>query len=143
MLRPRFDRASVKATVVCPTWVNSAHERLEAVVKSGKKHRTNSTSGMSLVFVACTRPARRQRLRRRPIFRGKLFEGHGIQPNPARDPRIKLPREDKRELTPPTAQHVLAGYALLPRAYRLPLLVLDATGMRIGELEGLSSMRPR
>jgi integrase len=40
-------------------------------------------------------------------------------------------------LTPPTAAHVLAVLRLIPRAYRLALLVLDATGMRIGELEGM------
>jgi integrase len=60
-----------------------------------------------------------------------------IQPNPARDPRIKLPREERRELSPPSAEHVVAVHAVLPKAYRLPLLVLDATGMRVDELEGL------
>jgi integrase len=33
---------------------------------------------------------------------------------------------------------VLAVHALLPSRYRLPLLVLDATGMRLGELERLA-----
>jgi hypothetical protein len=56
-----------------------------------------------------------------------ILDRHGIQPNPARDPRVKLPREEKRELTPPTAEHVPALHGLLPNAYRLPLLVLDAT----------------
>jgi integrase/recombinase XerC len=37
----------------------------------------------------------------------------------------------------PSAEHVLAVHRLLPSRYRLPLLVLDATGMRLGELEGL------
>jgi integrase len=32
---------------------------------------------------------------------------------------------------------VLKVYELLPAAYRLPLLVLEATGMRVGELEAL------
>ena len=51
---------------------------------------------------------------------------------------MRLPREAKRELNPPTAAHVEAVYRLLPVAYRLPLLVLDATGMRVGELEPLT-----
>lgn len=42
------------------------------------------------------------------------------------------------EIATPTAEHVLAVHALLPSRYRLPLLVLDATGMRLGELERLS-----
>jgi integrase len=66
-----------------------------------------------------------------------ILDHHGIQPNPARDPRVKLPREEKRELTPPSADDVLVVYGLLPTLYRLPLLVLDATGMRVGELEQL------
>jgi integrase len=50
---------------------------------------------------------------------------------------VRLPRERRMEPKPPTAAHVLAVYCLLPAAYRLPLLVLDATGMRVGELEQL------
>lgn len=49
-----------------------------------------------------------------------------------------MPREERRELQPPTAEHVEAVVRLLPTRYRLPALVLDATGMRIGELEGLT-----
>jgi len=65
---------------------------------------------------------------------------HGrVQPNPARDKlTVKMPREERRELQPPTAAHVEAVVRLLPRQYRLPALVLDASGMRIGELEGLT-----
>jgi hypothetical protein len=60
-----------------------------------------------------------------------------IQPNPARDKlTVKMPREERRELQPPTAEHVEAVVRLLPTHYRLPALVLEATGMRIGELEG-------
>jgi integrase len=51
---------------------------------------------------------------------------------------VKLPREDREEITPPTAEHVLAVHSELPKQYRLPLLVLDATGMRLGELAALS-----
>jgi integrase len=61
----------------------------------------------------------------------------GVQPNPARDPGVKLPREDRPEVSPPIAGHVEMVLGLLPKAYRLPLLVLDATGMRVGELEAL------
>ena len=65
---------------------------------------------------------------------------HGrVQPNPARDKlTVKMPREERRELNPPTAEHVEAVVRLLPTRYRLPALVLDATGMRIGELEALT-----
>jgi integrase len=49
-----------------------------------------------------------------------------------------MPREEKRQVQPPTADHVAAVIRLLPSRYRLPTAVLDATGMRVGELEALS-----
>jgi integrase len=65
---------------------------------------------------------------------------HGrVVPNPARDKlTVKLPREERRQLEPPTAEHVEAVVRLLPSRYWLPTLVLDATGMRIRELEALT-----
>jgi integrase len=81
---------------------------------------------------------RKQTIRKTVSVLAMILDHHGIQPNPARDPRIKLPREERQELQPPTAEHVLAVHALLPSAYRLPLIVLDATGMRVGELESLA-----
>jgi integrase len=41
-------------------------------------------------------------------------------------------------VTPPTAEHVEAAVRLLPTRYRLPALVLDASGMRVGEFEQLT-----
>lgn len=61
---------------------------------------------------------------------------HGdVIPNPARG--VRLPERDVEEVTPPIAAHVEAVVRLLPSAYRLAALVLDATGMRVGELEAL------
>jgi integrase len=80
---------------------------------------------------------RKQTIRKTVSVLAMILDHHGVQPNPARDPRVKLPREPRRELTPPRAEHVLAVHRLLPDGYRLPLLVLDATGMRVGELEAL------
>ena len=57
---------------------------------------------------------------------------------PATRSRCGCPARSKPEIVPPTAAHVLAVHALLPPRYRLPLLVLDATGMRLGELERLT-----
>ena len=62
----------------------------------------------------------------------------GVAPNPVRDKVVKLPHETRPEINPPTAAHVLAVHRLLPPRYRLPLLVLDSTGMRVGELEQLT-----
>ena len=62
-----------------------------------------------------------------------------IRDNPARDKlTVKLPREERRHVQPPEADHVEAVVRLLPKRYRLPALVLDATGMRVGELAALT-----
>jgi integrase len=61
-----------------------------------------------------------------------------VQPNPFRDKQaVKLPREERRIVQPPTAEHVEAVLRVLPAAYRLPTIVLDAVGLRVGELERL------
>jgi integrase len=68
-----------------------------------------------------------------------VFDYSGVAPNPARDKvHVRLPRDERPEIAPPTAEHVRAVHRLLPKHYRLPLLVLDGTGMRLGELEALT-----
>jgi hypothetical protein len=37
----------------------------------------------------------------------------------------------------PLATHTRAVFELLPRAYRLPLIVIDSTGMRVSEVQHL------
>jgi integrase len=65
-----------------------------------------------------------------------VLDHAGVDPNPARDRRVRLPREVREEIEPPTAVQVEAVLARCAPRYRLPLLVLEATGMRVGELEG-------
>jgi integrase len=82
---------------------------------------------------------RRETVTKMLLVLGMIFDHAGVTPNPARDKTaVKLPFERKTEIVPPTAEHVRAVHDLLPTRYRLPLLVLDATGMRLGELEGLT-----
>jgi integrase len=82
---------------------------------------------------------RKQTIRKTVSVLAMVLDHGRIQPNPARDKlTVKLPREERRELAPPTAEHVEAVVRLLPTRYRLPALVLEATGMRIGELEALT-----
>lgn len=82
---------------------------------------------------------KKQTIRKTLSVLAMVFDHGRIQPNPARDKlTIKLPREERQHLQPPTAAHVEAVVRLLPKQYRLPALVLDATGMRIGELEALT-----
>jgi integrase len=81
---------------------------------------------------------RRESIRKTISTLTQVFDFAKVEPNPTRDRTVKLPRELRPEVNPPSAEHVEAVYHLLPSAYRLPLLVLDATGMRVGELEGLT-----
>jgi integrase len=81
---------------------------------------------------------RKQTIRKTVSVLAMILDEEGVQPNPARDRKVRLPREEKRIVDPPTAEHVVAVVRLLPTRYRLPVLVLDATGMRIGELEALT-----
>jgi integrase len=82
---------------------------------------------------------KKQTIRKTVSVLAMVFDHAGIQPNPVRDRlTVKMPREEKRHVEPPTADHVEAVVRLLPARYRLPALVLDATGMRVGELEALT-----
>jgi integrase len=64
-----------------------------------------------------------------------LYDHYGIDPNPVRDKRVKLPHERKRDLIVPLAGHVEAVAAVLPPQHLLPYLVIDWTGLRLGALE--------
>jgi len=92
-----------------------------------------------LVAELTTAKLRKQTIRKTVSVLAMILDHEGVQPNPARDKQtVKLPREAKRIIDPPTAEHVAAVVRLLPTRYRLPVLVLDATGMRVGELEALT-----
>ncbi len=82
---------------------------------------------------------RKQTIRKTVSVLAMILDHAGVQPNPARDKQtVRLPREERRHVEPPTAEHVEDVVRLLPSRYRLPALVLDATGMRVGELERLT-----
>lgn len=82
---------------------------------------------------------KKQTIRKTVSVLAMVLDHAGVQPNPARDRlKVKLPREERRHVQPPTAEHVEAVVRLLPARYRLPVCVLDATGMRVGELEALT-----
>jgi integrase len=80
----------------------------------------------------------RESIRKTLVTFAMVLDFAGVVPNPVRDKAVKLPHELRPEINPPTAEHVLAVHRILPSKYRLPLLVLDATGMRVGELEQLT-----
>lgn len=66
----------------------------------------------------------------------QVLDFAGVKDNPARDRvRVRLPRGEREEPSPPTAGQIEAVLPLMPPRYALAVLVLDATGMRVGELE--------
>jgi integrase len=59
----------------------------------------------------------------------------GINPNPARDKRVVLPREEQEEISPPSADHLEAVYRLLPSKHRLAFMWLDWSGARVSSVD--------
>jgi integrase len=77
----------------------------------------------------------RESIRKSKTALAMIFDYAAIEPNPARSTRVKLPLEEPEEVEPPIADHVEAAAWMLAPSYVLGVLVLDATGARIGELE--------
>lgn len=78
---------------------------------------------------------KRETIRKSVKYLAAVLEENGIEPNPARDKRVRLPHAEPVELEPPASNHVEAVVRLLPPAYRLPLLWLDWSGARVGSVE--------
>jgi len=75
---------------------------------------------------------------KRYLATGKLVLDYaGVDPNPARDPRVKLPPIRRTEPTPPDANQFLAILEHAPRTRRLALVTIEQTAMTVGELEQL------
>jgi len=63
---------------------------------------------------------RKQTIRKTTSVLAMILDHHGIQPNPARDPRVKLPREEKREVSPPSAEHGSRGLCTPAECLQVP-----------------------
>jgi integrase len=61
----------------------------------------------------------------------------GVDPNPVRDSRVRLPREEHSEIEPPSAATVALIVTHSPPRWRLALQTLAETGLRVGELYSL------
>jgi integrase len=89
----------------------------------------------SLVIELAGKGRKRETIRKSVKYLAAVLEENGIEPNPARDKRVRLPHAEPLELEPPTSEHVAAVVTLLPPAYRLPVLWLDWSGARVGSVE--------
>lgn len=61
----------------------------------------------------------------------------GVEPNVARDRRVKLPAQERPEVQPPSKAEFLAILRNVAARYVLALIVLEQTAMRVGELASL------
>jgi integrase len=68
----------------------------------------------------------------------QLLDFAGVDPNPARDKRVKLPAIVVEEPQPPTAKQLLAMLDAVPRRWVLPLITIEQTAMAVGETAGLA-----
>lgn len=75
-----------------------------------------------------------------------VLDDAGLEPNPARSRRVRVPKVDREEVNPPSAREVEVMLDQLrrqartrsTRRYALVCEVLVATGLRIGELQQVS-----
>jgi integrase len=79
---------------------------------------------------------KRETIRKSVSVLAQVLDFADVKDNPARNRvQVRLPREEREEPSPPAANQIEAVLPMMPRRYALALLVLDATGMRVGELE--------
>jgi integrase len=66
-----------------------------------------------------------------------LLEFAACDPNPARDPRVKLPKQIREEPSPPPANHVEAILEAMSDRYRLLFVTIEQGALRLGEAVSL------
>jgi integrase len=78
----------------------------------------------------------RESIRKSVTALAMVLDYGSVKPNPARDRvQVRLPLAEPEEPEPPAAEHVEAAAWLLTPPYLVAMLVLEATGCRVGELE--------
>jgi integrase len=89
---------------------------------------------IELVAVLVANPYKRGTIKKSTGALAQLLDHYRVEPNVARDKRVKLPRERKAHVPPPLAEHVERVAERLPRRHVLPLLIIDECGPRVSEL---------
>jgi integrase len=62
-----------------------------------------------------------------------LLDYCGVDPNPARDPRVKLPKRSRVEPSPPSAEYLLAILDAMGERWRLLFVTIEQGALRLGE----------
>ncbi len=66
-----------------------------------------------------------------------LLDYVGVDPNPARDPRVRKPKQTREEPNPPSAEHVEQVLAKLGDKWRLLFVTIEQGALRLGETVAL------
>jgi integrase len=66
-----------------------------------------------------------------------LLDFVGLEENPARDSRVKLPKQTREEPNPPSAEHVEGILAAMSPHYRLMFVTIEQGALRLGEAVSL------
>jgi integrase len=77
---------------------------------------------------------KRETIRKTRTALAQTLDFYKVEPNVARDERVKLPKERRAHIPPPLAEHVERVAERLPRHHVLPLLIIDECGPRVSEL---------
>jgi integrase len=136
----------------CETWRAS---RVDVVEQTGNMHRssvgrifkaapalrTRRVDGLTVddvtdLLAALTEAGyKRETIKKTRDALAMVLDFVALDPNPARDKRVRLPKERKPHIPPPLAADVERVAARLPRKYVLPFLVIEECGPRVSELE--------
>ena len=92
----------------------------------------------AMVALLAAKGYARESIRKTRAVLAMALDFADFEKNAARDRRVKLPREIRDPVTPPDSATITACIETLAPAYRLPTLLLDATGMRLNELMSLT-----
>jgi integrase len=65
----------------------------------------------------------------------QLLDHIGLDPNPARDKRIKLPKVKQKPPTVPTAEHTTVILERIADKYKLPTVFIEQTAVRVETIE--------
>lgn len=109
--------------------------KIAPALKSTRIDRLSVSDVVSLVAALVAAGYKRETIKKSRDSLAMCLDHHDIDPNVARDKRVKLPKERKAHIPPPLAEHVERIAERLPRHHVLPLLVIDECGPRVSELE--------
>jgi integrase len=76
-------------------------------------------------------------IRQKVIAVRLLLDFAAVDPNPARDARVKPPKQVREEPDPPSAEHVLAMLDKIGSKWKLMLVTIEQGALRVGEAVAL------